>query len=232
MSPFSSELWNGLLLIVVGALVCLDRTQMVQAMLSRPIVIGPLLGLWGDAPDAGLAIGLGFEFLYAGRLPVGSHVPPSDTLAAFGAAGILVLVPGMTQLSDAGYASALALPLAEWGRGLDVWIRKFNGRLSAQTETLLGQGRLAVAEIVPWIALLAAAMAYALTLFVFFLIATLAIVIIGPLPGWARTGLAVFAGGLPLIGLAESVASLDLPRFGTWAVVGLGIGIFLLWVAV
>lgn len=216
------------LLIIVGSLICLDRTQAFQIMLSRPVVLAPLLGWWAGEPALGAAIGIGYEFLYAGRLPVGSNIPPCDTLAAIGAAGILVLVPAFDTPGEAGLAAAIALPLAEWGRVVDVWIRRTNGRIASRIDELVAEGDISYIEVAPWLSLAVAGMAWGLTLFFFFTTSTLAIAIIGRLPGWIENSFALFLAGLPLLGLAESATTLDLRRFSLWAAAGLSVGILVL----
>ncbi len=217
------------LLIAVGVLVCLDRTQLLQVMISRPIVVGPALGAWAGEPLLGVALGIGFEFLYAGRLPVGSHVPPNDTLAAVGGAGLLVFTGTIDTMAEAGVAAALALPLAEVGRGVDIWARKLNGRLAQRIDRQMAQGDWSQIERAPWIALAMAAGAYAGTLLLYFPLAGWALdMLTDGWPGWLEGAFAVFLAGLPFIGLAESTANLDPRRFPRSAVVGLAMGIVLL----
>ncbi len=216
------------LLTIVGSLICLDRTQAFQIMLSRPVVLAPLLGWWAGEPALGAAIGIAFEFLYAGRLPVGSNIPPCDTLAAVGAAGILVLVPALDTPGEAGLAVAVALPLAEWGRVVDVWIRRTNGRIAGRIDELVVAGDISYIEVAPWISLTVAMLAWSATLFFFFATSTLAIALIGRLPAWLDLAFALFLAGLPLLGLAESASTLDLRRFSLWAAAGLSVGILVL----
>lgn len=216
------------LLVLAGALLSLDRIQAFQVMVSRPIVAATLLGWWAGAPMEGAAIGAAFEFLYAGRLPVGSNVPPCDTLAAIGAAGILVLIPGFTGWGNAGLAAALALPLAEWGRVLDVWLRRVNGRIAARIDALVGAGDLSYVEPAMWLSLSIAGLAYALSLLFFYLTSTLVVLIVGRLAPWADQAFSLFLAGLPLVGLAESTATLDLRRYAGWAAAGLAAGIAVL----
>lgn len=218
------------LLVIAGALASLDRTQAFQVMLSRPIVAATLIGWWAGATAEGAAIGAAFEFLYAGRLPVGSNIPPCDTLAAIGAAGLLVLVDGFTGWGHAGLAAALALPLAEWGRVLDVWIRRMNGRIAERIDALVAAGDLSYVEPAMWLSLTLTFVAYAVTLTLFFLIATLVILFVGKQPAWLDQAFALFLAGLPLVGLAESTATLDLRRHAGWAAAGLATGIAVLWV--
>lgn len=220
------------LLVIVGSLICLDRTQWLQVMVSRPIVLAPIMGWFAGMPLLGASIGLAFEFLYAGRLPVGSHVPPSDTLAAWGATGLLVLSPDMQTFAGAGFCAALALPMAEVGRGVDIWIRKMNGRLAARVEQALRRGDLKLLEVTPWRSLLLGMALYGLVLLAFFMLGMALASLLWPMvPPWLATAFALFLAGLPILGLAESSSSLDPNRFPRSAVVGLAAGIALLmWV--
>lgn len=218
------------LLVIAGSLICLDRTQAFQSMISRPVVVGTALGYWAGAPVEGAAVGIAFEFLYAGRLPVGSNVPPSDTLAALGAGGILVLVPDYTDLGHAGIAAAFALPLAEWGRWLDITVRRVNGRIAARIDALVAAGDYSYVESAPWLAMAVAGAAYGISLFVFYVIVSVLIVLIGEPPAWLEQAFALFLTGLPLIGFAESASTLDVRRFARWAAAGLAAGIAVLWV--
>ena len=68
----------------------LDGTCAGQFMVSRPIVLGPLLGLALGRPDLGLAIGALVECLSLEQLPVGGNLPLNPTVAA--AAGLLLAV--------------------------------------------------------------------------------------------------------------------------------------------
>ncbi len=214
-------------LVLAGTAVCLDRTQAVQLMVSRPVVIGPLFGFWAGEPMLGAAVGVALEFLYAGRLPVGSHVPPSDTLAAVGAAGLLVAVPELRTLGGAGLATAVALPLAELGRDVDILVRKANGRIAGRVDDMLREGDLTHIEKAPWLALLFAAGVYAAVLALFFVVAGTLLARV-TLSGWLATAFGFFLAGLPLLGLAESSATLDLRRFPRAAVLGLMVGMGLL----
>ncbi len=220
-----------LLLVAIGAWVCLDRTQALQIMISRPIVIGPALGLWAGVPLEGTLVGAAFEFLYAGRLPVGSNIPPSDTLAAMGAAGILVLVPDFSGLGNAGLAVAFALPLAEWGRVIDVWVRRLNGRIADRIDETIAAGDLSFIRAANWLSLWLAGAVYAITLLIFYITSTLALIFVAPMPEWANAALALFLTALPLVGFAESVAALDVRRYSNWAIAGLAVGTLLVVVA-
>ena len=63
----------------------LDRVALVQMMISRPLVAGPLTGLVLGKPLLGLEVGMLLELLWLGRLPVGAAIPPDDTQVSVGA---------------------------------------------------------------------------------------------------------------------------------------------------
>lgn len=100
----------------------LDATAAAQLMLSRPLVMGPLLGLALGQGALGLTLGAVLEGLLAQDLPVGSHMPLNATVA-LGVALLAACLP-------APLAPALALPL-----GL------LAGDLHARGEARLRQGR-------------------------------------------------------------------------------------------
>lgn len=87
-----SILLRAVLLSLAGGVLSLDRTAAFQTMVSRPIVVGPLIGyLLGNA-GAGLMVGVTLELLLIGDLPVGAYVPVHET-------GLTVLVTAITVMS-------------------------------------------------------------------------------------------------------------------------------------
>ena len=74
----------------VGGLLCLDRI-FIQAMISRPIIIAPVIGIILGNPYAGLIIGAILELFWMDRIPVGIYIPPNDSIAAAFAASMAIL---------------------------------------------------------------------------------------------------------------------------------------------
>lgn len=70
----------------------LDSTLAFQLMVSRPIVLGPLLGLALGNPLVGAFSGFVVELLSHDKIPVGGLVPANATVSA-GAAVLLALPP-------------------------------------------------------------------------------------------------------------------------------------------
>jgi PTS system mannose-specific IIC component len=72
---------NFLIVSIVGGTLCLDRV-FVQTLISRPIVSAPLIGIILGDPYTGLISGAFIELFWIDRLPIGTYIPPNDTLAA------------------------------------------------------------------------------------------------------------------------------------------------------
>lgn len=72
---------NVLIVSIVGGILCLDRI-FVQTLISRPIVSAPLIGVLLGDPYTGLIAGAFIELFWIDRLPIGTYIPPNDTVAA------------------------------------------------------------------------------------------------------------------------------------------------------
>jgi len=118
------------------ALVELDRDCAGQLMLSRPAVIGPVLGLAFSEPRLGTALGLLWEMLSLDWLQIGSHLPLN---AAVSAAASLLLA-----LGPAGVAPELAFPAGlafGWAHALlETRRRRRRDGLGRIVEERLGRG--------------------------------------------------------------------------------------------
>ncbi len=134
---------------LVATVAGLDRTALVQCMLCRPIVAGPLTGWLLGAPETGLLVGLLMELLWLGRLPVGAAIPPDDTQVAVGGTTLAIALGPSLPMSGAGLVILcllVAIPLGKIGQLFDRAARHRNERLVAQAESALAEGRLGVVE--------------------------------------------------------------------------------------
>ena len=108
---------------VIGGLAAVERKGAFQLMLSRPLVLAPLLG-WalGDA-RGGLFLGVPLELLFLGGVNLGGSVPENETLLAAGLTAALIPAGLRTGhgLDPALAALGLGLlyPLALAGRWLE-----------------------------------------------------------------------------------------------------------------
>ena len=79
---------------LVAGLLAVERKGALQLMLSRPIVLAPLLGyVLGDA-DGGLLIGVPLELLTLGGVSLGASIPENESALA-GALTALVVPAGL-----------------------------------------------------------------------------------------------------------------------------------------
>jgi mannose/fructose/N-acetylgalactosamine-specific phosphotransferase system component IIC len=105
---------------LVGGVAAVERKGAFQVMLSRPLVLAPLLGaLLGDA-RGGLMLGIPLELLFLGGVNLGGNLPDNETLLT--AALTAMVVPAAHGAVDAPLAAlglGLLFPLALFGRRLE-----------------------------------------------------------------------------------------------------------------
>lgn len=70
-------------LILWGGIVALDTTSGPQLMISEPIVSCSLLGVIFGAPETGLMLGILFQLLWLGYLPLGGTLFTDNSMAAY-----------------------------------------------------------------------------------------------------------------------------------------------------
>ena len=196
-----------------GGILCLDRI-LLQAMISRPIVAAPVIGLILGDPYTGLVTGAFIELFWIDRLPIGAYVTPNDTMAAIlitasaiGSGRILGALPeGLIAL-----AVLIFVPLGIVAQKMDMWIVKGNERPAREALSDAARGAFrAIAR-----KHLAAILKTYLLPVVFILIALpigtgLLIWIYPRLAPWTVRGLTLVYAALPLIGAAVALNTIHL----------------------
>ncbi|MBU2549898.1 MAG: PTS sugar transporter subunit IIC [Proteobacteria bacterium] len=138
-------MWSELILVsLIGGLICLDRTAAFQLMISRPLVTGPLIGLFLGQPVIGLVVGLLLELIWIGRPPLGGYIPPNECLAAVLITAGAILsgrIIGHDSRSLIVLAFLLALPLARLATFLEGGLRRANVMLARRAELAVSAGR-------------------------------------------------------------------------------------------
>ena len=118
---------------VTCGLAAVERKGALQLMLSRPIVLAPVLGwLLGDA-RGGLVLGVPLELLFLGGVNLGGSLPDNESLLA-GALTAVVVPAGLALGTGvdpplAALGLALLFPLALFGRQLERASELRNARL-------------------------------------------------------------------------------------------------------
>jgi PTS system mannose-specific IIC component len=121
-----------ILLSFCGGLLCLDRI-FIQAMISRPIIIAPIIGLILNNPYAGLIIGAMIEMFWIDRIPIGIYIPPNDSLVAVLATSVAILAGqklGSVSPELIAFSILLFIPFGILAKQIDILIIKSNDILS------------------------------------------------------------------------------------------------------
>ncbi len=121
-----------ILISFVGGLLCLDRV-FIQAMISRPVVIAPIIGLLLNNIYAGLIIGAFIELIWIDRIPIGTYIPPNDSITAVIATSIAVMTGqklGGIYPQLVSLAILIAIPFGIVAKYMDIFIIKTNEKLS------------------------------------------------------------------------------------------------------
>ena len=134
----------------LAGLAAVERKGFLQAMLSRPVALGPIAGLaLGDAAG-GLLVGAPLELLWLGSVNLGAALPVHEALGTCAVAGGAILAgralgTGATP-ATAALALLVAAPLALVGRRLDRLVETdVNERLADRAERLCTAGAIAAA---------------------------------------------------------------------------------------
>ena len=129
---------------LIGGLAAVERKGALQLMLSRPIVLAPLLGWALGDPRGGLVLGVPLELIFLGGVNLGGSLPDNETLLA--AALTSAVVPAGIFAGtgvDAPLAAlglALLYPLAVAGRRLDRASETHNAQLSERALASVARG--------------------------------------------------------------------------------------------
>lgn len=131
---------------LAGGIATLERKALLQSMISRPIVIGPLVGWALGDPLAGLFVGAPLELLWSGAANLGAALPHHETsaTAAIAAAAVSAQVHAPASITDdaafAAAAFALLAPVALAGRGLEAIGERANEGVVARATVAMGEG--------------------------------------------------------------------------------------------
>ena len=197
-----------LVVSIIGGILCLDRI-VLQAMLARPIVAAPVIGLILGDLYTGLTAGAFLELLWIDRLPIGAYLPPNDT-----AASILITATVIESARLLGSVSPgllvltvlFVVPCGFLAQQVDLWAGKRNEVLAKSAQRDASRGDV---QAVSRRHLSSILLHYLLS--VIFLLAALSLLI--PSLTWlfprlaspVTRGLTLLYGFIPLLGIAVAL---------------------------
>jgi len=197
----------------VGGLLCLDRV-FIQAMISRPIIIAPVIGLILGNPYAGLIIGAILELFWIDRIPIGIYIPPNDSIAAAMAASMAILAGqtlGVATKELMALSILLAIPFGIGAKKIDVKIMESNNLLSDQALIAAKDLNIRAIERKTYLGLAKVFLFYVVLLFISQIIFIPALIWIYPkLPAPTHTMLSLTYYFLPLLGIAVAMNTIKL----------------------
>jgi len=195
---------------LAGGILCLDRI-FLQALISRPIVAGPVVGLVLGDLRTGLIAGAFIELLWIDRLAVGAYIPPNETLVAILTTAVSIIIGsahGGTTPEIIAAAVLFYVPMGLAGRTMDSRLAIFNNRLSRRVINAAGRGdirgieRLHLAGLVTYFAVTTAVLFTALAA------GSVALMFLYPLFGErVHAALLYVYCFLPVLGVAVAVST-------------------------
>lgn len=120
--------WQAASLVALGAVVFLDQWPAVQSMISRPIVVGPVVGWILGAPADGVLWGAAFETMLLAIQPVGAARYPDAALA-----GLLGTTAAITGTEAGIYPAAWAVAVAAGAGWVGELVDRLQRRRNART---------------------------------------------------------------------------------------------------
>ncbi|MEA3222861.1 MAG: PTS sugar transporter subunit IIC [Thermodesulfobacteriota bacterium] len=115
--------------IIIGSILWLDRTFLFQFLVSRPVIIGCILGFIMKDITTGLLVGASLELLWLNAPPVGAHIPQDNSFCAIVAIPVACTAAMFLPTPcAAGLALVVSIPTATLGSLLDSRIRRSNER--------------------------------------------------------------------------------------------------------
>lgn len=198
---------------IIGGLLNLDERAVAQVMVSRPIVVSPLVGfilgyISGD-PQGGLAngllIGAILELIWIRAIPVGTYVPPNACLGSALGVGLSQMIVG-ERIVVTMVALSLAILYGSVVRWVEIKNRSFNNTLADFILRSVRAGKLNRAEGINILSILITFLAgVGILLLSLFIGVNLAQVIIDNLPMSMKRGFVLSYYLLPLLGLGAAL---------------------------
>lgn len=202
-----------LFISLVSGLLCLDRI-FIQTMISRPIIIAPVIGIILGNPYVGLIIGAILELFWIDRIPIGIYIPPNDSIAAALAASMAIMAGqslGAVTKELMALSILIAIPFGMVAKKIDVKIVESNNLLSDQALEAAKKLDIHAIERKTYLGLARVSVFYVVFLFTLQLILIPVLIRIYPrLPAEINTVLSLTYWFLPLLGIAVAINTIKL----------------------
>jgi mannose/fructose/N-acetylgalactosamine-specific phosphotransferase system component IIC len=208
---------------VIGGLLSMDVYGWgTIAAMGRPIVVGPLLGLFMGDFWTGLWVGATIEFMFLGVIPTGAAIPPDATMSALGATALAILLGG-----DRPAAIALAVPLALLGQLGQMAVWQLNAFFLHKADQYAEDLNLKGIERMHYSGMFLFFLRGFIPLFLGVWLGVAPVrVLMESFPSWVNSGLNVAAGLLPAVGFGMLLNMIGLRRYWPYFLIGFTLATF------
>ena len=146
-----------LIISIFAGLVSIDIRTIGGTMISRPLVVSPLIGFFLGDLKIGFLIATFLELIWIGLLPVGAYLPVETLPIAVVATSLSIIFSGKISENVPGiivFCMIIAIPLGFIGRWLEYHIRTFNSYLSSKVVLKAEKGDITMVSYVQYLNIL------------------------------------------------------------------------------
>lgn len=214
--------FTALLIALVAGILEWDIYGWGQTMISRPVVVGTVIGLILGDVKTGLFIGASIEMIYLGTIPVGAAVPP-DATSATSIATALGILSGI----DAKVAITLAIPVAMAAQMLQMFIWTINTGLMHKADKYVEQGDLKGTDRLHYLGSFLFFLQGFIPAFLAILFGVDAVkFLVEKMPAWLTNWFTVAGGILPALGFAMLFVMMSNKKLVPFFIVGFAMAAF------
>lgn len=215
-------LGQALLIGLLGYLTNIDERVFGASMMTRPLIMGPLVGLVLGNLQQGIIIGASLEALFIGVVMVGAAIPPD-----VGIAGVLSTALAIMTNSGPEVAVALAMPFAVLAQAYNMFVFTIDSYFVQKgiKKAEIGDSKgLSFWHYLPLVARLPIGI---FTFLVIFLGTDAAQVLVNIMPEKLMQGFSVAAGLLPAVGFAMLVQLMISKKLAPYFFIGFMLATYL-----
>jgi mannose PTS system EIIC component len=203
--------WKVTMASLIGGVLCLDRVLLLF-MISRPVVAGPLVGWILNDLYSGLLCGALIELFWIDRLPIGTYIPPNETMTVVIVTATAIIagdILGQPSRELTVFALLTLLPLGYAGQQIDTWIIRSNDRLAKSALKLAEIADVRGIERKHWQALIVTLISSVIFIGISIAVGSWMIILVFPLlPSFAKQTLMLSYFFIPLLGIAVALTTI------------------------
>lgn len=193
-----------------------------QTMISRPLVVGTVIGLILGDVKTGLFIGASIEMIYLGTIAVGAAVPP-DATAAAAIATALGILSGI----DSKVAVTLAIPVAMAAQMLQMFIWTINSGIMHKADKYVSEGNLKGTDKLQYLGSFLFFLQGFIPSFLAILFGVDAVkYLVTNMPQWLTNWFSVAGGILPALGFAMLFVMMSNKKLVPFFIIGFAMAAF------